>query len=247
VLPAKNLEFGVASMLKKLSGVILWLLIWGILALGCSPARQAEHVGFSGFLEDYSMLNPGTADGFLYIYRNPHAAWISYDKIFLDQVLIQQNFRSRDRPASMVDLQQAANRFYLALYRELSRDYELVDNPGQGTLVIQTALTDVERSSLQAEAFAEVFPPALFISAGTEFVTGKPIFVSGVSFEGRISDGLNGDLLAAGVDRRVGGKTFKGAMDSWSDIHDSLDLWSRTIRFRLCQWSCREECLDSNK
>jgi hypothetical protein len=147
----------------------------------------------------------------------------------------------------MVDLQQAANLFYLSLYRELSRDYELVDHPGPGTLVIQTALTDVERSSLEAEAFAEVFPPALFISAGTEFVTGKPIFVSGISFEGRIVDGLNGDLLAAGVDRRIGGKTLKGAMDSWSDIHDSLDLWSRTIRFRLCRWTCGKECLNPNK
>ena len=54
------------------------------------------------------------------------------------------------------------------------------------------------------------------------------------SIEIRILDGQTGQLLAAAADRRVGGKSIGGAVDSWDDVQESFEYWAKQLRYRLC-------------
>ena len=56
------------------------------------------------------------------------------------------------------------------------------------------------------------------------------------SVEVKTGDSQTGELLAAVVDRRVGGKTIKTSVSSWDDVNKIMEIWSKILRFRLCEW-----------
>ena len=57
-------------------------------------------------------------------------------------------------------------------------------------------------------------------------------------------DGESGDVLAAAVDRRVGGRFLDAEVfDSWNDVHGALKYWSQMTRFRLCQLRKQTTCV----
>jgi hypothetical protein len=143
----------------------------------------------------------------------------------------------------MEDLQRLANNFYLLLQKELEKDYEMVREPGPRTLRIQVALTDVEASWAAMDTVASVIPISMAVSAAKEFATGKPAFVGEVSAEVKATDARTGELLAAAVDRRVGGNEIEASIDNWDDANKIIELWSKLFRFRLCKLRGGEDCL----
>ncbi|HEX6113162.1 MAG TPA: DUF3313 family protein [Geminicoccaceae bacterium] len=73
--------------------------------------------------------------------------------------------------------------------------------------------------------------------------TGKPGFVGEASVELRATDGQTGELVAAGVDRRVGGKSVSGApTDSWDDVREAYRYWAKQLRYRLCTERGATDC-----
>jgi len=120
-----------------------------------------------------------------------------------------------------------ANNFYFLLKKELSKDYEMVQEPGPRTLRIQVALTDVEASWAAVDTVTSVLPTTIVLSAGQEFITGKPSFVGEVSTEFKVTDARTGQLLAAGVDRRVGGNEIEASVDDWDDVNRIIEIWSK--------------------
>jgi uncharacterized protein DUF3313 len=60
--------------------------------------------------------------------------------------------------------------------------------------------------------------------------------------EAKVTDGTNGQLLAAAIDRRVGGKSVSGTTDSWDDVHAAFEYWAKQLRYRLCTESGRQGC-----
>jgi hypothetical protein len=61
-----------------------------------------------------------------------------------------------------------------------------------------------------------VIPVGILLSTTSEFVTGKPAFVGEATIEGKITDARTGQLLVAGIDRRVGGDEIEASVDSWN-------------------------------
>jgi hypothetical protein len=116
--------------------------------------------------------------------------------------------------APMEDIQRLANNFYLILQKELEKDYKMVNEPGPRTLKIQVALTDIEESWAAMDTVTSVIPIGMAVSAAKEFATGKPSFVGEVSAEVKATDARTGQLLAAGVDRRVGGNEIEASVDN---------------------------------
>jgi pyruvoyl-dependent arginine decarboxylase (PvlArgDC) len=110
----------------------------------------------------------------------------------------------------------------------------MVDALGPGVLHVQVALTDAQTSNPTMDTISSIVPQALLISEAKGLVTGKPGFVGEASAEARIADGASGELLAAAVDRRVGGKSLGGSTDSWNDVRQSFVFWAQQFRYRLC-------------
>ena len=205
------------------------------LIAGCAASQQARDVETSGFLgNDYGLLGEGQENEALLVYRNPSANWAAYDKIKLDPVTIWAGEGSGFEDFSQPDRKALADSFYSAIHQELATDYQMVDALGPGVLHVQVALTDAQTSNPTMDTISSVVPQALLISEANGLLTGKPGFVGEASGEPKIADGATGELLAAAVDRRVGGKSLGGSTDSWNDVRQSFVFWAQQFRYRLC-------------
>jgi hypothetical protein len=230
--------------MTKHKRAVLGLVALATLLAGCAASQQAREVQESGFLgQDYELLRPGEEGEALLVYRDPEAPWSSYDKVKLDPVTIWAGEGSEFEDFSKPERQELADTLYTMLVEELSQDVQMVDELGPGILHVQVAITDAQTSYPTMDTISSVVPQALLLSQAKGLVTGKPGFVGEASIEAKATDGQTGELVAAGVDRRVGGKSVTGApTDSWDDVRQSYRYWAKQFRYRLCTERGATDC-----
>jgi hypothetical protein len=233
--------------------LLSFLLIAGILAgPGCAATKQARTVERLGFLKDlYPKMVEGNEDAgeSLLIYRNPRVAQIppnTYKKFMLDPVLVFRGPKSKMEGISQEQAQLMADTFYALIYQEVSKDYEMVDKPGPDTLRAQVAMTHLEESWPMLDVVSSIPAPMNFLAAGSllkTVATGKPAFKGEAVIEAKVTDSQTGEVLRAGVDRRVGKKRLSAeSFNSWADVYESLRYWAENGRYQLCQARHQKDC-----
>jgi hypothetical protein len=228
----------------RLYEVILLVIL--LLLCGCSSgqSKRARHVKESGFLGDYSKLQPGGKGESLLVYKNPGANWAAYDKILLDPIAYYGGRDSYPEGVTRADLQELVNRFYYIIHKNLAEDYQMVRQPSPGTLRLRVALTSVGESSPTMDTISTVAPyivNPLRNAAGA--ISGESPFVGEASMEAEVADALSGEVLLAGVDRRVGARGMRSTTRRWRDVEDILWYWGETVRYRLCKLRGAENCI----
>lgn len=216
-----------------------------ILVAGCGKTRTTDlPVEPSGFLTDYSVLSdtqseiPGdAAPQPRLLYVNFEVDWNTYDKAMVDPVVF---FTSEDVDVPE-GVQQLLNYFSAELREELKKDYELVQFPQPGTLRIRTALTRAGKRNVTLDKMSTWLP---FGRAWAELkgIEGKPTGVGYAKVEIEFTDTETGELLAAALDKRVGGKSVQKDFKSWSDVRAASDYWAKSIVYRLCLLRNRTNC-----
>lgn len=222
---------------------IVMMAAGGLCLGGCADSKQARNVdiGNTGILGDYSMLKEGHADEGIRVYRNAHANWPGYTKIIIDPVLFQKPENASEK--YLADLKRIAIEFFDRLHDQLSQDYQLVTEPGPGTIRIQTALFNAKEKSVGRNLVSSVVPIGVGISVLKDATTGKPTAVGEISVEAKVTDTRSGELLAAGIDRRVGQKYSSGTFDSWAEANEAVDYWAKQARFMLCKGRGGADCI----
>lgn len=196
----------------------------------CHTTEREDEVHTSGFLYDYSRLVPGGEGQAQLVYIDPQADFSAYDAIQFERVQVWM--LPSDSPVAIdpAEMQRLADALDLALRSRLSEDYRLVDAPGPGVLRLRVALTEASQSSVPLDIASMIIPIGTIATWGSKLATGTHSFVGRAGIEGEFSDSRTGKVLAAAVDRRVGGKDFSGSTDSWNDVYAAFDLWAdRTI------------------
>ena len=248
------MRHGAGSATDRINMQLLsFLLIAGILAgPACAATKQARTVERLGFLKDlYPKMVEGNEDAgeSLLIYRNPRVAQIppnTYKKFMLDPVLIFRGAHSKMEGISQEQAQLMADTFYALIYQEVSKDYEMVDKPGPDTLRAQVAMTHLEESWPMLDVVSSIPAPMNFLAAGSllkTVATGKPAFKGEAVIEAKVTDSQTGEVLRAGVDRRVGKKRLSAeSFNSWADVYESLRYWAENGRYQLCQARHQKDC-----
>ena len=220
---------------------LLLCVVLFIFAASCHPTKQARSVETSGFLGDlYPLMHKGNEGEALLLYRSPNVDRIpsgTYRKMWLDRAEIWAEPTSD--PAKLAQSQNVANLLYALTYQSLAKDYEMVEQPGPGTLHIQAAITRADPAYVVLRAVSTIPAPmnALAVASALKNLgTGKPLFVGDASLEVKLSDSMTQEVLGASADRRVGNKRLDAdSFDSWDDVHKALIYWSEKIRYRFCQ------------
>jgi len=209
--------------------------IFGAMALmlgGCMTTKEARNVEAKGFLVDPAILQKGEGDQALLRYQNAKINLKEYPRILIAPVKIYKPANASAE--ELQDLQKLANNFNFYLFQELSKDYNIVLSPVTATLKIETAITEADKSNPTMDFISTVMPIGLGISIIKDVATGKPLNVGEISGEMKITDATTGELIAAAVDRRVGGKSFKGMFTSWGDANKAMEYWAIKLRYMLC-------------
>jgi hypothetical protein len=231
-------------------GVVLICLAVGV--SGCASTQEAKSVEKSGFLGDYSMLKEGQRSTFkegpedqaLLVYNNPAANWKKYKKIQLDPVTVWLGANSKMKEVPAEDRQRLANLLWSQLDVQLRKDYEMTSQGGPDVLRIQAAITEGESSNAVLDTISSVIPQARLLSGMKSMATGVSLFTGSASVEAKATDGGDGTLLAAGVDRRGGTKSLSGVTNSWNDVEEAFRYWAEKMRYRLCQRRGGSNCVE---
>ena len=214
----------------------LILVTIAVVVGACAPTKGAKvsEIDHVGFLGDYSILREGEEAALEY--KNPNVRPGTYTKILLDPVTMWRGRESKEKGVSQADAQRLADYFFTLAYNKLSQDYEMVRAPAPRTMRISVALTKLGESNVGLDVISTVVPAGRLLSRAREFATGKPSFVGEASIESKFRDAETGELLAAGVDRRVGGKTLNAkSFNSWGDVEAIFEFWVDRLVYRLCK------------
>jgi hypothetical protein len=200
--------------------------------VGCATTVQTDRAEKSGFLKDYRQLKEGHEGEANWVYIAPDINLASYSKILISPITIWAGKDSEAADLSPEDRQMLGTYLYEALKKNLGVDYELVDKPGPGVIMLRVAITEAEGSIVILDTITSLMPQPLLISHGKALVTGMHSFVGEAWVEAEGLDSQTGKRLWAAVDSRAGGKVpdFGG---TWSDVKESYDFWAVQLRNRL--------------
>jgi hypothetical protein len=230
---------------KKITKLLLFLILAGGVTLSsCAPSKQARtvDVGNTGILGDYSMLGEGTDDQALRTYRNKNADWTKYTKVIIDPVKFQKPEDASQE--ELGDLQNLVNNMEILLRQEVGKDYQIVTDPGPGTLRVRAAIFDAKKKRMVGNILSSLVPIGIGLSIVKDVALGKPLAVGEISGEMKINDSQTNELLGAAIDRRVGQKYSGGAFDSWSEANAAIEYWAKRLRFALCNARGGANCVE---
>lgn len=215
-----------------------WLLMMGILVMvggiaGCAQTEQAKTVETSGFLGDYSILQPGKEGEALLVYKNPQADFSIYQAVYVEPAIVLMTKKST---VPQEELNRLAGDLRAKVIWKLKEEFLVVPKLVPGALRIELALTEAEPSDVGMDIVSTVIPPAGMVSGAKGLATGTRAFVGRASVEARLTDGNTRTLLMAAADRRVGGRSLDGSMDSWDDVQEAFEYWADKLAQRLHEW-----------
>jgi hypothetical protein len=217
--------------IKALVSGAVCVVLAGLLG-GCGASYQARSVDLKSTLVNPDLLKEGTDDQALYRYRNPKVNIAGYTKVMIEPVMVakdgeldaddQENYR------------KLANNAFVYLNEELKKDYQIVMSPEPNTMRLTFAIIDADTSKPVRNLFSSVMPIGIGISVLKYGATGKQSGVGEITGETKVTDAQTGELLAAALDRRVGGKAAKGIWDTWYNADEALKFWAKQVRWGLC-------------
>ncbi len=206
------------------------LLIGTLLMTGCMAGGMKD-VEKTGFLGDYSQLQPGGDDRAALVYIKQGVDFKPYDKIMFERVLVQLSPEAENRAIDPALFKELTDYYQNALIKAVEGGYTVVDQPGPGTLRVRVAITDVKPSKPVSNTLSSIIPVGMVVAAGTKMVSDDNLGTGEAATEIDVLDAITGERLAAAVDRRQGGKmAFRG---KWTDTKDAFDYWAERFRVRL--------------
>ena len=217
-----------------LSGLIVSTTAFALLLGGCAGSYQARSVDLKPdtMLVNPDILQKGTGDEALYRYVNPAVDFKSYSKVIIDPVLISKQAElDQDQ---LINYQKLANNAYVYLNQQLGVQLSVVTAPEPGTIRLQMAIVDADKSKPVRNLLSSVMPIGIGLSIVKYTATGKQSGVGEITAEMRATDAVTGQLLFAALDRRVGGKAAEGIWDTWYNADAALQYWAKRSAYVIC-------------
>jgi hypothetical protein len=207
-------------------GVVI--LLAGFLLHGCAAAPKDVQ---SGFLEDYSRLQPGPSDGIDKVYSKPGMDLKKYRRVMLEEAQFFLSKEAIDQGLHASELKELSDAFHRAIFEALGTAYPLVTEPGSDVLRVRLAITDIKTSNPAMSGITTVLPVGLAISVAKKAATGAHTGVGGASMEVEILDSTTNELLVAGIDTFDGSKM--SGLSKLGATKEAFEFWAQRLRVTL--------------
>ncbi|MHC4648446.1 MAG: DUF3313 domain-containing protein [Planctomycetota bacterium] len=204
--------------MKKAIGRLVSASICGMAALtmlgGCESAAPLEAVASTGFLSDYSRLEPISSTS--YRYANPKYSLANYSRFIINPVEVYFEDRAKADVGSWDELEKLRAYMRRAVINTLEPRYTAT-----------AAQNAVEPGS-------RVFGPRVAIVriALTHVRRGSVLKLGGVSMEAELLDPQTGEQIGALVEKQGKRRPF-GGFSAWDDARAAMDEWAKRFFNRL--------------
>ena len=202
-----------------------------VCALGCGAVRSRRAAPeLTGFLGDYSRLEPiPELEGQL-AYVRDGVDWSRYDAIELDSVTLWATDGTTQLTAE--EQQMLTDVLYAALAEELGARFVLADRSGPGVLRVRAALTQAKGANVPMRALSTIVPQALLLGAGVGLSLDTARTVGTATVELEVLDSVTDRRLVALVDQRAGTKSLLApgrTFATWGDVEAACDFWASRV------------------
>ena len=227
-------------MNKKRSWSFLVVGAGAALLAACTTTQQAKieqadiKCGFIGPV--CSQLKTGApGQQIAWLYTNPAVDWTKYKKLMIQPVTYWDDEKSK---VSVENQHRLTNFLYATLEQELTKQFQVSDQDGPDVMQLQVALIDVAAATPVLRTITMAIPQARILATIKRGITDSYPFVGGAQAEFKLTDSLTGQILAAGVDRRIGGGNISTAAQwEWGDAENVMKAWSKLAAERLSAWT----------
>ena len=201
-------------MIRNRKIAIAWLLVGlaPVLISGCAtPAAQ------TGFLKDYSKLEPHPDIDGRHRYINPNMNAGDYSKFIVDPVVLSLSEKGKERGINQKDLNEQVTFFHQKLVEELEQGYQVVSSPGPGVARVRVAITDIDKTN-----------PLLNIHPGTK-LTGAGL--GGAGMEAELVDSVTSRTIAAAIDNQKGSRlSFVAGLKWFGHAQAVMENWAEDLK-----------------
>ncbi len=195
--------------------------------LANTPTAMAEE-NYSGFLGDYSALQPDADRPGAMIYRKDGVNLGKYNKVALAPVEIWYSPTNEYMGISPDDLKLIADSFRASLVKQLEPDYPVVETGGADVLGVRLAIADVKTRKKGRTILN--FTPAGFALYTLKDIAGGNVLLDDAVIEAELVDSTTGERLGALVDRQ---KATAGKKASWASLDAALTFYAQRFRARI--------------
>jgi hypothetical protein len=242
-------------MTKNLRQCLAILPVVFLLIAGCASTKEAAGPRYSGFLSDYSKLQPDPDGSEAMRYRHPAVDMKKYNKILLERIMVSLKSDAEYKAIDPDQMKTLTDYFREAIARELGTDYPLVNEPGPDVLRVRLAITDLVPTQAAMSVVMVAIPfatiPDLASGAATKGGVGSAPYLGHTAIEGEGLDSMTLEPVFSYVEQRFPKKydvdTSEGAgkavakgygqyfksYKAWAYTKDAFDYWAKKFRQRL--------------
>ena len=153
-------------------------------------------------LSSSAFLRPTSDKTRPYAYRRPDVNFAAYSRVMIPPTAIYSGPDAQFGKMSAADRQALAIYMHQEFSKVLGRRFQLVGQPGPGTLRARLTLTGAEASTPVLSTVSHVLPVGLVVNAGAQATGGRGTFSGWASYAVEIEDAQTGTLLYAHVASR---------------------------------------------
>jgi len=217
----------------------------GLLSLSACTTTQKVSINSSALncvLLDQDVcgkLTPGGGKYASLTYLNPAAQWTKYNKILIAPVTF---WGGSSKKVSFSDQQNLVDLFSQELNKAFAKKFQIVNQPGPGVLEYVVAIVDAETATPGLRSISIIVPQAHVLANLGYLATGEFPFAGGAQAEAKLMDSETGQVLAAAIDKRVGGgHPSTGLQWQWGDAENAIKDWSEMGAENFYSWTSGRE------
>lgn len=172
-------------------------------------------------------------------YVRPGVDWRKYKAVIIEPVTF---WGDEEGGASAEVRQELVNEFETVLKQEFGKKFQVVTRPGPGVMTLSVGMTKAESATPVLRSISMIVPQARALSTGAYLISGQFPFVGTAQVEGKVEDSVSGQVLAAIVDKRLGGGSpTAGFQWQWGDVENAMQHWSEHHADRLASWTSGQQ------
>lgn len=203
-----------------------------LLFSGCETTRESVPVRHAGFLTHPERIGrEGSTDH--RSWNDPDFDLTEFDAVWIPAVSLVLD-EGTETDLGQQDINRLAALFRASVRAKMEVEgWRIVEEPGERVLAIHLALSELEPADPVANVVTATAPYLAEAVQVLAVAADVHVFVGKVSTEVRVEDSASGQVLAEGIDRRVGAQSVANMGTTWGDVKDAMDVWSDRIAIGL--------------
>ncbi|PML81556.1 DUF3313 domain-containing protein [Enterovibrio norvegicus] len=213
-------------MLTSSLSKIAFAALTSVLLLGCASGNRIPATSFTTY-EDFRAGPEGGVDLVwarvgLRTEARLKKKLAQYDSVVIDRIYV---LTSEDNALDDDQINELTAYFIARLKEKITAYKPIVDTPGENSLRLSFALSNVETPNPILAVTSSLLPVGLGISTISKITTGEHTNVGGATVELLVSDAKTDRPLFAVIDRETGNKDLATMIDSLDDAKDAINWW----------------------